>query len=386
MTDITKARAIKFVILLGIISLFSDMTYESARSINGPFLAVLGATGTIVGFIAGAGELIGYGLRLVSGLLADKSKQYWAITFFGYFLNLLAVPLLALAGNWPMAAVLMIAERAGKAMRNPPRDAMLSHATYVTGRGWGFGLHAALDQIGGVSGPLLVALILFLHGSYKTTYTLLLIPAVLGLLTLFLARFLYPKPEDLEPASKKIKTKGFSSTYWLYFIAAGCIAAGFADFPLIAFHFEKASIVSANAIPIFYAIAMAIEGLASLIFGRLYDELGNTILLIGVFLAAFFAPLVFMGNFVMAFLGMILWGIGMGAQGSVLKAAVSEVIPTTKRSTGFGLFDTGFGIFWFLGSVIMGVLYDKSLITLVIFSVLLQLLALPVFLYAKKKS
>ncbi|MGI8419195.1 MAG: MFS transporter [Candidatus Levyibacteriota bacterium] len=386
MKSISKSAAYKFIVLLGIVSLFSDMTYESARSINGPYLALLGASGTIVGFVAGAGELIGYGLRLVSGLLADKSKQYWAITFFGYFLNLLAVPLLALAGNWPVAAALMIAERAGKAMRNPPRDAMLSHATYATGRGWGFGLHAALDQIGGVSGPLLVALILFFHGSYKTTYWFLLIPAVLGLVTLFVSRYLYPRPEDLEPIGKKIQTKGFSRSYWLYLLAAGCIAAGFADFPLIAFHFQKASIASATFIPILYAIAMAMEGLTAVIFGRLYDRLGNKVLLLGAFLAAFFAPLVFLGNFTMAIVGMILWGIGMGAQGSVLKAVISEVIPTNKRSTGFGMFDTGFGIAWFLGSVVMGILYDKSIPTLIIFSVVLQLISLPLFILAKKKN
>jgi MFS family permease len=384
--DISRSAAIKFVVLLGIISLFSDMTYESARSINGPFLALLGATGTIVGIIAGTGELVGYGLRLFSGLLADKSKQYWIITFFGYFLNLLAVPLLALAGNWPLAATLMIAERAGKAMRNPPRDAMLSHATFATGRGWGFGLHAALDQVGAVVGPLFVALILFLHGDYRTGYVFLIIPAVLGLITLFVAHYFYPRPEDLEPVGKKIETKGFTSSYWFYLLAAVCIAAGFADFPLIAFHFQKGAIAPASVIPILYAIAMALEGLTGIIVGRLFDKIGNKVLVPAVFLAAFFAPFVFLGNFTMALVGMILWGIGMGVQGSVIKAAVSEVIPSHKRSTGFGVFDTGFGVAWFLGSVAMGILYDRSIPALIIFSVILQLISIPIFLLAKKSS
>lgn len=362
------------------------MTYESARSINGPYLALLGATGTIVGIVAGTGELVGYGLRLFSGLLADKSRQYWMITFFGYFLNLLAVPLLALAGNWPLAATLMIAERAGKAMRNPPRDAMLSHATFATGRGWGFGIHAALDQVGGVSGPLLVALILFLHGSYKTGYAFLLIPALLGIITLFIAHHFYSRPEELEPVGKKIETKGFTPSYWFYLLAAVCIAAGFADFPLIAFHFQKSAIAPSSVIPILYAIAMALEGLTGIIFGRLFDKVGNKALSLAVFLAAFFAPFVFLGNFTMALIGMVLWGIGMGAQGSVLKAAVSGVIPTDRRSTGFGVFDTGFGVAWFVGSVAMGVLYDRSIHALIIFSVVLQLIALPIFFLAKKAS
>lgn len=386
MSDIKRSSAIKLVILLGLVSLFADMTYEGARSINGEYLAILGASGTAVGFIAGFGELVGYGLRLITGLLADKSKQYWSITFVGFLINLLAVPLLALAGNWQIAALLMIAERTGKAIRNPSRDAILSHATHAVGRGWGFGLHGALDQIGGVSGPLLMALILLLKGSYKTGYSVLLIPALLALLTIIISIFLYPHPQDLEPVGKKINTKGFEKSFWFYVAGASLIAASFADFPLIAFHFQKASIVVAGMIPVFYAVAMGTEGLASLIFGRMLDKLGNNALLLSFFLSAFFAPLVFLGNFSLALFGMILWGIGMSASGSIIKATVAEVIPSNKRSTGFGVFDTGFGITWFLGSVVMGVLYDKSIPALVIFSVVLQLASLPVFIKANQSK
>ncbi len=125
--------AIRFVVLLGIVSLFGDMTYEGARSITGPYLAVLGASATVVGIVAGFGELVGYGLRLVSGYVSDRTGRYWPITLVGYSVNLLAVPLLALTGRWEVAALLMITERVGKALRTPARDAMLSHATAETG-------------------------------------------------------------------------------------------------------------------------------------------------------------------------------------------------------------------------------------------------------------
>ena len=384
--DISQSSALKFVVILGIVSLFADMTYEGARSVNGSYLALLGATGTIVGIVAGLGELIGYGLRLLTGLWADKSKQYWAITFFGYFLNLLAVPALALAGNWPVAAALMIVERTGKAIRNPSRDAMLSHAAVKMGRGWAFGLHEAMDQTGATIGPLIVSLVLFLKGSYQIAFGFLLIPAILALVSLFIARYLYPKPQDLEPAGKTISTKGYVPSYWFYLIGAACVAAAYADFPLIAFHFQKAGTVANVYIPIFYAVAMGIGAIAALVFGRFLDKFGNKMLLVAFFLSAFFAPLVFLGNFTLAFLGMVLWGIGMGAQESLLKATVSEVIPARKRSTAFGLFDTCFGIAWFLGSVLMGILYDRSIPTLVGFSVILQLASLPLFIAAKKKA
>ncbi|MFA5112014.1 MAG: MFS transporter, partial [Desulfobaccales bacterium] len=196
--DLSKAAAWKFIILVGVVSLFSDLTYEGARSITGPFLGSLKASAAVVGIVAGLGEFIGYALRLASGYLTDRLGKYWAITFAGYALNLFAVPLLALAGNWELAALLMVMERLGKAIRTPARDAMLSHATTEVGRGWGFGFHEAMDQIGAMLGPLIVALVLYVNGGYRTAFAYLLIPAILALLVIVIAARLYPHPQHLE--------------------------------------------------------------------------------------------------------------------------------------------------------------------------------------------
>ena len=141
-----RRRAVLFIVGIGTVSLFADMAYEGARSITGPFLGTLGATGAVVGAVAGGGELAGYALRMATGIFADRTKRYWTFVLVGFVIQLCAVPLLALAGNWPMAALLIVAERTGKALRKPPSDALLSHATEVTGHGWGFGLHQAMDQ------------------------------------------------------------------------------------------------------------------------------------------------------------------------------------------------------------------------------------------------
>ncbi len=232
------------------------MTHEGARGITGPFLATLGASATAVGFIAGFGELMGYALRLISGVISDRTKKYWIITFIGYFINLLAVPALALAGSWQMAAVLMILERTGRAIRNPARDVMLSHATSTIGHGKGFGVHEALDQIGAVAGPLIVGAVYFFSGSYSQLFSVLLVPALLALSILFVARLKYPKTEHLE-AKENGSSEVFSKKFFvLYFVALSLIAAGFADYPLIAYHFEKTSQVSTEMIPVMYAIAM----------------------------------------------------------------------------------------------------------------------------------
>jgi hypothetical protein len=187
-----RQRAVLFIVFLGIVSLFGDMTYEGARSITGPYLGVLGVTATTIGIVAGFGELLGYGARLVSGYLGDRTGKYWAVTIAGYLLNLFAVPLLALAGAWQIAVVLIIAERMGRGIRSPVRDAMLSHAASRTGLGWGFGLHQALDQLGAVAGPLLVSGVLFVGSGYQAAFGWLLIPAVLSMAVLLAARYLFP--------------------------------------------------------------------------------------------------------------------------------------------------------------------------------------------------
>jgi len=383
--DISKGSALKFVFLVGVVSLFADMTYEGARSITGPYLAVLGASATVVGLVAGAGELIGYSLRLASGYIADRTGRYWTITILGYGVNLLAVPLLALAGRWEVAAFLIIMERMGKAIRTPARDAMLSHATKEVGRGWGFGLHEALDQIGAILGPLIAAAILYFKGGYRTGFAILLAPALLALGVLVIARFLYPRPQDLEAASVQSATRGFPRTFWLYLVAMALIAAGYADFPLIAYHFKKVALASDNWIPTLYAVAMGVDALAALVFGRLFDRIGLSTLIVVSLLSSLFAPLVFLGNFHLALVGMALWGVGMGAQESIMRAAVAGMVSTNRRGSAYGVFNMGYGVFWFLGSALMGVLYDTSIPRLVLFSVVMQLASIPFLLLVRKK-
>ncbi len=383
--SISKTPALKLVILLGIVSLFGDMTYEGARSINGQYLKILGSSATVVGIVAGFGELIGYTLRLISGYLTDKTKKYWTITFIGYGVNLFAVPLLALAGNWQIAASLVIMERFGKSIRTPARDLMLSHATSKIGRGWGFGLHEALDQIGAVSGPLIVALVLYFKGSYQNCFSLLIVPALLALITLFVAKITYPNPRDFEIEEVKPKTKTFSKTFWLYIIATSLVAAGYADFALIAFHFKKVSIISDNWIPTFYALAMCVDAISALLFGKMFDKFGIKVLILSVLISSFFAPFIFLGDFQFALAGMVLWGIGMGAQESIMRAAISNMVNMDKRGFAYGVFNTAYGIFWFIGSALMGILYDKSILYLVLFSVIIQFASIPLLLLATRK-
>jgi len=402
-TDATVARteakrggprvgsAMLFVLLVGSSSFFADMTYEGGRSIVGQFLQLLGSSAAAGGIAAGAGEFVGYGLRFVSGYAADKTHAYWRITILGYFVQLFALPLLTFVGLWQVAVAIWFVERIGKAIKNPARDAMLSYATKELGRGWGYGLHEAMDQFGGFAGPLLMALALGLRAQggldtvvdYQWAFKLLFIPATITMVMLLVARLRFPTPQDLESKTPKASTHGFGRRYWLYVLAAGMIGAGFADFALIAFHFRATTLVADQWIPVLFAIGILADVITALIAGRLFDRVGFPVLLVTFAASALFAPFVFFGNLSLVVVGLILWGIGLAAQESLMKAALADLIPRDRRAYGFGAFSLAFGIFWFAGSAIMGLLYDRDIGLLVAFSVAISLLALPVFWAAK---
>ncbi len=375
-----KTSALRFVLMIGAVSFFADMTYEGSRSITGPFLAALGASATAVGIVAGLGELLGYSLRLVSGRLSDRTGQYWPITIVGYVVQMLSVPALALARQWEIAAVLIVLERIGKAIRNPPRDVMLAHATKEIGRGWGFGVHEALDQFGALVGPLLAAGVLYLRGDYRAAFAMLLLPALLTLGLLVVARLLYPKPEDLHPRRPADNQGSLPRSFWIYLAGAALVAAGYADFSLIAYHFEKARSIPNTWVPIFYAVAMGVSGVGSLVLGRLFDRIGIKVLAPLTLAASVAAPLVFWGGFPAALVGIALWGLGMGVHESIMAAAVAEMVPANRLATAYGIFTTGYGVSWFVGSAALGFLYDRSIPALVAFSILVELSAIPFFI------
>jgi len=375
-----RNRALRFVLLIGIMSFFADFVYEGARSVTGPYLAVLGASATLVGLISGLGEMLGYGLRLVSGLVSERTREFWPITIFGYVVQMSAVPLLALANTWQMAGLLIVLERVGRAIRNPPRDVMLSHAGKEVGLGWTFGLHEALDQFGALSGPLVLAWILARHGAYQLGFAVLVIPAAVTIAILIFARLRHPRPEEMEVHVPDVHSAGLGRTFWVYLAGAALVAAGFADFSLMAYHFQQSRVVPQAWVPIFYAVAMAVSGLGSLGFGKLFDRSGLWILIPLTLLGAASTPLAFLGHQWTALAGCALWGVGMGVHESIIPAAVATMVPQQRRSSAYGTFTAAYGICWLLGSVAIGKLYDVSVPALVGFSVAAQLAAIPVFL------
>lgn len=378
-----KKRAYQFILLMGLVSLFGDVTYEGARGASGAYLAFLGARAAAVGLIAGLGEFLGYGLRLVSGIAADRTRAYWPLTILGYGL-IFAIPLLGIAPDWRWAAIFLMLERMGKAVRSPARDAILSRATKVVGRGWGFGIHEAMDQIGAVSGPLLLSFFIF-HGGYRRGFLSLAIPAALMMAALLSARSRLKEENGGRPPVEEDKkergdpARAFSTeSIRLYAILVFFSVSGFVNFQIIAYHLKASALVADARIPVFYAAAMGIDALAALGVGKLYDRMGLRVLCVLPFLTAPIPIFAFSSNMLCLGAATALWGCVMGIHETVMRAAVAELSPSHMRGMAYGIFNTVYGFSALAGGALCGFLYEFSPVSVSVFVLLTQIGALCV--------
>ncbi|GAB6156323.1 MFS transporter [Desulfosporosinus burensis] len=302
---------------------------------------------------------------------------------------LIAVPLLALADHWQLAAVFVFLERTGKALRSPAKDVMLSHATKQVGTGMGFGIHEAIDQIGGIIGPLLFTVALAINNDYKMGYTLMWIPALLTVAVLLTARWKVPEPALLEDCAEtqKDKPSGMSKLprmFWVYSLFIFFSVLGFANFTLISFHLIYRGIVAQGFIPILYAIAMAVDAVVALIAGKLYDRVGLGFLII---LPILTLPIVFLGfsfHYEYVLVGVVLWGAVMAMHESIMRAGIADLIPKDGRGRAYGVFNTIYGISWLIGSALMGYLYESSISSIFVFVLVAEIIAMVVFLRFKR--
>lgn len=401
MKDKKLSNSLIFIILFGIVSLFSDMTHEGASSLRGVYLSLLGASAGTIGFISGLGELVGYSLRYFFGKLTDKTHKYWQMTIFGYILDILAVPALALVGEdgWLYACFLLVIQRMGKAIKKPAKDTIMSFAASQEGAGKSFAIQEMLDQIGAFLGPffLYVVMLFKTDGTtfeiYSRCFVYLAIPGAITLILLIYTKKRFPNPEHFEPEPKEYIPFKMKDSFIFYIIGISLFSFGFIDYSLIIMHVSKnlnaltngVGLINMETIPLIYAGAMLVDAISALIFGIMYDRNGVKALVVSTIISAPFSLFIFgFNNIYMVLLGIILWGVGMGAQESILKAAVTSVIPKSSRATGYGIFEMSFGVFWFLGSWLLGVLYDINITSLIIVSMMTQLLSIPFYFKASR--
>ena len=386
----------------GFVSLAADMVYEGARSVYGPLLASLGATATVVGLVTGAGEAMALVLRLVFGPLADRSGRYWTLTVVGYGLTAVCVPLLAITpfiggAGLAVASALILLERSGKAVRSPSKSALLAHVATAVGRGRGFGVHKALDQVGALGGPLLVAAVIATAGAIWPALAVLAIPGAAAMVLLAVLRSRVPDPSVYDETTKSghaVATptggRGQGLRGWLadavgahlpraffgYALAAGLTTGGLVTFGIIGFHLTVSGLVPVAAVPLVYAVAMGVEALAALGVGLVYDRRGGAVLYAVPVLVALVPPLALSGQLWVVLVGVAIWALAYGVQDSTVKALVAEVVEAPRRATAYGVFAGIQGAFAIVGGVSAGWLYERSLPALVVVVAITQLLAL----------
>jgi MFS family permease len=359
--------------LLGWVSLFADLCYEGMRSGIGPYLALLGASGTAVGVVSGTGEAVGYALRYWSGSLADRTHAYWAITISGYAVNLVAVPLLAVAGGWPAVAALVALERLGKGIRSPAKATLTSFAATDLGAGRAFAINEAMDQAGALLGPLAVAGMLAWRGEtlagFGWAFVMLAVPAAISVAVLLRARRLYPDPRAIEGEPSLDAPAKLGPSYRIYLLGVALVAIGLADWPLLAFHLEKAGVLATKWLPIAYTAAMGADGLISLVAGLWFDrnrERGGTgaaVLGTFVLIGAAYGLFAFdsgASTLWLAIIGIALWSVTHAATNSIGKAMIAALVPRAQRGRAYGTYYLVFGIAWWAGSILLGALYDRN--------------------------
>lgn len=384
-----RLSPLRFVLGFGLVSMMADLVYEGARAVTGPYLATLGASAAVVGVITGAGEAVALVFRMVTGRVSDRTGRHWALSIGGYALTVVSVPALALAGSLWSAVTLVISERFGKAVRTPARDTMLAQAGASIGRGWAFAVHEALDQTGALAGPLLVALMLAVTGSYRDGFAVLAVPGLITLILLVRLRARVPVPAAFDPevaprrskaGSQQVTLAGFSRRFWNYAAFTALSVAGYATFGVLSYHLQVRHVLTAAEIPLVYAAAMAAAAIAGLVSGRAYDRVGLRGLVALPVLSALVPFLSFSLSPLLVFVGAVLWGAAMGLHESTMRAAVADLVPASRRGAGYGTFTAVYGAAWLAGSAAIGALYGYSIDAAIIYSVVLQALALAAFL------
>ncbi len=351
------------IALLGIVSLIGDIVYEGSRGLVPEYFKFLGATALVVGLVGGLGDFLGYAVRLVSGFLVDATRAYWFFILLGYGL-IVSIPLLGISTGLEMAVLLVLLERLGKALRAPARDTVLSVVSKDVGAGKAFGLHELLDQVGGMTGPLIVAgLMLFSGGDYRFTFSLLFLPFLVLLLALSYTYKRIGKRQATEQPQTDMKKEKLSRPFYVYTFAVLLNTVGLIPYMLILY--KVSVIVQATneqwIVPLIYFLIQGVDAPAALLSGYAYDKFGIGVLVLP-FALSLLSPLLAMidGGLLMLVFAAVVFGLVLGMQESIYRAAVSQLSPLSSRGTAYGIFNTAYGIGFLISGGVYGVLIDSK--------------------------
>jgi MFS family permease len=380
----------RVVAWFGVVSLAADMVYEGARSVTGPYLASLGASALVVGLVTGAGEAAALGFRLFSGPLADRSGRYWSWTVAGYAMTVVCVPLMAVApfvgaAGAAVASVLVVLERTGKAVRSPSKSVLLADAARTVGRGRGFAVHKALDQVGAFAGPLLVAGLLALTGATWPGLAALAIPGVVAMTLLLRLRVALTAPLAMtgpRPHVDDVPDGPLPRSFHLLTVSCALATFGLLTFGVLSFHLVQDGLLDVAWVPVVYAAAMGVEAVSALATGFVFDRIGGRTLLVLPLLVGLVPFLAFSSTAAVAVAGILVWGLATGILDSTVKALVAETVPRSRLGTAYGAFAAVQGVAALAGGGVAGWLYAHGRLPIVTVVGVAQLAALVLLVSA----
>ncbi|MEN2998178.1 MAG: MFS transporter [Brevinematia bacterium] len=369
-----KRAIIRFIILMGVVSLFADMVYETARGVMGPYLGYLGANAFAIGLVFGIGEFLGYFLRIFAGAIIDRTRKYWSFVYIGYG-AIASIPLLAFADYWLVAGTLIIMERIGKAIRSPAKDTIISIYSKNLGKGLTFGIHETADQLGAVAGPALFYLLLLGLG-YKNSFLVLFIPFLLMVGAIIVAKN-YSKKIAVEVSKEELSNNSRSNTsVYLYLAFIFLTSLGFIGFPILSFHAVKTKLISDTLIPLIYSLVMVLDALVAVPIGILYDKFGikvMTFLPIAISITVAFG---LSNNILLLVIALLLWGVIMSSYETVVRAYVGDNVSLAERGTFYGIFNTILGLSLALGNSIAGYIYEINKNLIIYLAILIEIIAM----------
>ncbi|MFH7880446.1 MAG: MFS transporter [Candidatus Aenigmatarchaeota archaeon] len=379
------------IIMFGLVSLFGDLIYESAKSINGQYLLLLGASASIIGFFSGLTELLSNFLRFVFGFASDKTKKYWFFIIFGYFL-LISIPLLALAKTWQVAFIFILFERIGKAIRGPARDTIVSFLTKKTKNiGFSFGIIELLDQVGALIGPIILGFLFLVYSQnqiniYRFAYSILSLPFIILIFVLFLA-YSYSRNIKIE-VSKNVKKERLTKIFWFYTLFSFFTFLGFINFAILGYHFKLNKIFPDYIIVFLYSLAMLSDALIAPFIGKIYDRVKKVykvnLLFIIPSLSILIPFFIFSESKFLIIIAILLYGFVIGTQETIMRAFIADVSPISKRGIAYGIYSFILGASLFIGSSLIGYLYEISLTYLTFFIVFSQTFSMTFLIIIRK--
>lgn len=385
----SRKNAYFAILLLGIVSLMGDVVYEGSRGIVPSYLGLLGATEVIVGLIGGLGDFLGNAMRLVSGFLADTTRAYWLFIFLGYGL-IVSIPFLGLSVGLEIAIILVLLERLGKAFRSPSRDTVLSIVGKDVGAGKAFGVHELLDQVGGILGPLIVTALMFYSNNYNFAFSFLFLPFLMLLAALaYTYKKIGSKTAIIEPQKMKGKREKLAKPFYVYTIAVLLNTVGLITYALILYKASKILQPTQQwIVPLIYLLIQGVDAPTAFIAGYAYDKFGVKILVVPFTLSLFPSLLtIISAELTLIIAAAAVFGLVLGMQESVYRAAVSELTPISSRGTAYGIFNTAYGVGFLISGSIYGLMMELKLplITVMLYVLTTQFTAIAALLSAQSK-